>query len=43
VKLIAPGFGGINLEDIAAQKIDKQGLYHKLVDYFDSPYAQDNF
>jgi len=34
---------GPDLEDIAAQKIDKQGLYHKLVDYFDSPYAQDNF
>jgi DNA helicase-2/ATP-dependent DNA helicase PcrA len=34
---------GPELEDLTTQKMDKQGLYHKLVDYFDSPYAKDNF
>lgn len=33
----------LDLEDVSTKKMSKEGLYHKLKDYFDTDYAQDNF
>ncbi len=34
---------GTLLEDAAPSKMNKEGLYRRLTDYFDSPYGEDNF